>query len=107
MSSFRRFFKGYNIITVCWFCLFRGVSQRVSTAQLSRKLGIDYSNLLSLRHQMQENAYLHVDRTPLEDTETETDEMFQNAGKRGEVHLHPDDPLRKRANKKRTWHLSK
>lgn len=79
--------------------MIRGVSQGVSTAQLSGELAIDYSNLFFLRHQIQENAYLHADRTPLEDTET--DEMFQNAGQKGILHPNLDDPSRKRVNKKK------
>ena len=38
---------------------------------------------------------------PLEDEETEGDEMFQNAGAKGEPHQDPADPPRRRANKRR------
>ena len=40
-------------------------------------------------------------KSPLHDARTETDEMFQNAGKKGEKHSDPDDPPRRHANKKR------
>lgn len=39
--------------------------------------------------------------TPLPDQETESDEMFQNAGEKGRKHSDPDDPPRRRANKRR------
>ena len=37
----------------------------------------------------------------LPDTETETDEMFQNADEKGDPHLDPSDPPRRRGNKRR------
>lgn len=39
--------------------------------------------------------------TVLPDTETETDEMFQNAGEKGEPHLDPKDLPRRPGNKRR------
>jgi transposase len=39
--------------------------------------------------------------TPLPDQETESDEMFQNAGEKGHKHSDPEDPPRRRANKRR------
>jgi transposase-like protein len=42
-----------------------------------------------------------LDRTPLKDTEVEADEMYQNAGEKGVPHRDPEDPPRRRANKKR------
>ena len=42
-----------------------------------------------------------LDRGPLKDTEVEADEMYQNAGEKGVPHLDPDDPPRRRANKRR------
>jgi len=43
---------------------------------------------------------------PLDDAVTEADELFQNAGEKGQPHRDPDDPPRRRANQRRglgTW----
>lgn len=43
-----------------------------------------------------------ADSSPLAgDAEVEADEMFQNAGEKGIPHPDPDDPPRRRANKRR------
>ena len=62
----------------------RGFAQGVPTAQLARELDCDRSELLDLRHRLQEAAHRGRDRTPLEDRVLEADEAYQNAGeKRG------------------------
>lgn len=81
--------------------ILRGFTQGVSTAQLARELGCSRRNILKLRHILQSNAKLGLDRTPLKDAEVEADEMYQNAGEKGVPHLDPDDPPRRRANKRR------
>lgn len=50
---------------------------------------------------MQAAALLGRDRSPLGDAVTEGDEMFQNAGEKGDPHLDPADPPRRRANPQR------
>jgi len=57
--------------------------------------------LLDLRHKYQLMSQADLDRGPLKDTEVEADEMYQNAGEKGVPHLDPDDPPRRRANKRR------
>ncbi|MBA3754225.1 MAG: IS1595 family transposase [Nitrospira sp.] len=81
--------------------IIRGFTQGVSTAQLARELGCSRRHLLKLRHKYQSMSKLGLDRGPLEDTEVEADEMYQNAGEKGVPHLDPDDPPRRRANKRR------
>ena len=81
--------------------ILRGFSKGESTAGLARELGLDRSNLLKLRHRFQQNATHHLDNSPLPDAVTETDEAYQNAGEKGIPHPDPDDPPRRRANKKR------
>ena len=49
---------------------------------LSTELGINYKTILTLRHEIQANAEQLQPDTPLPDDETETDEMFQNAGEK-------------------------
>ncbi len=83
--------------------ILRGVAQGVSTAQLARELGCSYAMLLQLRHRLQGGVQDRLDepRPPLDDAAAEADEMFQNAGEKGVPHLDPDDPPRRRANKRR------
>lgn len=80
--------------------ILRGFVQGTPTLQLADELECDYSVLLGYRHKMQRSALLNLDTSPLEDMVTEGDEMFQNAGEKGDIHLDPNDPPRKRANKK-------
>lgn len=81
--------------------IIRGISKGESTAGLSRELKIDRSNLLYLRHALQQNAFGNRSKEALPDQETESDEMYQNSGEKGIPHLDPEDPPRRRANKKR------
>jgi transposase-like protein len=60
----------------------RGVAQGVPTAPLARELDRGRSQLLDLRHRLQESAYAGRPRMPLDDTVLEADEMDQNAGEK-------------------------
>jgi transposase-like protein len=62
--------------------ILRGVAQGVPTAQLARELGCDRSELLALRHRLQDAAYKNRDRMPLDDAVLEADEAYQNAGEK-------------------------
>jgi transposase-like protein len=62
--------------------ILRGIAQGTPTAQLARELGCDRKHLLELRHRLQEEGRLHLDRNPLGDTVVEADEMYQNAGEK-------------------------
>jgi transposase-like protein len=79
----------------------RGVAQGKSTKHLAEELGIDRSHLLKRRHTIQKLALEKLPASPLSDAETEADEMYQNAGEKGYKHDDPDDPPRRRANKRR------
>jgi len=57
--------------------------------------------VLELRNDFQDNARRHQPNTPLTDRHSETDEMCQNAGKKGTAHTELDDPPRWRANNRR------
>lgn len=81
--------------------LLRGFSQGVSTNHLSKELSVDYSCILAWRHRWQEFAFENRIRTPLSDSVQESDEVFINAGEKGEAHRRTDDPPRRRANKKK------
>jgi transposase len=82
--------------------ILRGISQGTSTAQLARELNRHRPHLLRLRHRLQDLAMKAADSSPLaSDAEVEADEMYQNAGEKGIPHPDPDDPPRRRANKRR------
>lgn len=60
----------------------RGIAQGVPTARLARELDCDRSELLRLRHRLQDAAYRDRDRMPLDDPVLEADEAYQNAGEK-------------------------
>jgi len=86
--------------------LLQGICKGISSAQLARELNISRQVVLSIRRVLQDAAQTMQPEDALPDTETETDEMFQNAGEKGEPHQDPKDPPRRRGNKRRghgTW----
>lgn len=62
--------------------LMRGFCKGEPTTVLAAELGLDYKVVLELRHAVQKNAQRAQPQTPLPDSQTETDEMFQNAGEK-------------------------
>lgn len=62
--------------------LTRGVLKGEPATVLAVELGLNYQVVLRLRHKLQANAQKLQPDTPLTDDETETDEMFQNAGEK-------------------------
>jgi hypothetical protein len=62
--------------------LMRGVLKGEPSKTLAAELDLNYRTVLTLRHQLQANAERLQPETPLTDDETETDEMFQNAGEK-------------------------
>ena len=62
--------------------IIRGFAQGVPTAQLARELECDRSELLNLRHRLQDLAFQNRDRMPLDDKVLEADEAYQNAGEK-------------------------
>jgi len=60
----------------------RGICKGESSNTLAAELELDYKTVLSLRHRIQANAEAQQPESPLPDKETETDEMFQNAGEK-------------------------
>ena len=72
--------------------ILRGFAQGTSTARLSRELACDRMKLLALRHKLQGNALLGLDRNPLGDAVVEADEMYQNAGEKRRPPPRPGRP---------------
>ena len=87
--------------------LLRGVSKGESSMKLAKELSLSRTTVHELRKHLQANAQSLQPDEPLVDEHVETDEMFHNAGRKGERHLDIDDPPRRRANKRRghgTYH---
>jgi transposase-like protein len=72
--------------------ILRGVAQAAPTAQMARELGCDRKHLLELRHRLQSNAALHLDRNPLGDAVIEADEAYVNAGEKRDPASRPGRP---------------
>ena len=82
--------------------ILRGIAQGTSTARLARELKRHRPHLPRLRHRLQALAMKAADSSPLAaDAAVEADEMYQNAGEKGIPHPDPNDPPRRRANKRR------
>ena len=62
--------------------LMRGICKGESSKELAAELDLNYGTVLKLRHDTQANAEKAQPNTPLPDQQTETDEMFQNAGEK-------------------------
>lgn len=62
--------------------ILRAIAQGAPTARLARELGRDRSQLLELRHRLQESAAAACPGAPLDDATLEADEMYQNAGEK-------------------------
>jgi hypothetical protein len=60
--------------------LLRGVVKGDSSAEIAREIGVSRQTVLQIRREIQANAEQHQPQTALRDRQTETDEMFQNAG---------------------------
>jgi len=87
----------YDCVTIV--LIIRGFTQGITTQQLAEELNRDYSSLLKRRHEIQKLALENRPDEPLSDMQAEADEMFANAGQKGEKHQDIDDPPRRRANK--------
>lgn len=66
--------------------LLRGVCQGVPSAKLAREIGVDRQTVMSMRRLLQSNAEAMQPTSALPDKHAETDEMFQNAGEKGDRH---------------------
>ena len=62
--------------------LLRGVTKGQPCAEIAREIGVSRPTVQAVRREIQANAERHQPQTPLSDSQTETDEMFQNAGEK-------------------------
>ena len=72
--------------------ILRGFAQGATTARLARELGCDRLELLKFRHKLQGLAFEHRDLDPLEDSDVEADEAYQNAGEKRRAAPRPGRP---------------
>lgn len=82
-------FEGSQLTPSQIVLLLRGFVQGVSSAQLSRELDLAYKTVLKWRQRVQANAERLQPHTPLADRQSESDEMFQNAGEKRRGTLRP------------------
>jgi transposase-like protein len=78
----RTIFEGAQLLPAQVVLLLRGVFQGQSSAQLARELELTEKTVLKWRHRLNDRAEAIQPDTPLLDTATESDEMFQNAGEK-------------------------
>lgn len=89
----------YDCITIV--LMLKGFAKGETTQLLSKELAVGYNCLLDWRHKLQEFSFENRNWSTLTDKEIESDEVFINAGEKGELHTDVDDPPRVRANKKK------
>jgi rubredoxin len=78
----RTVFEGRHFRPAQAILLLRGVSKGDPSAEIAREIGVSRQTVLEVRHEIQTNAERHQPQTPLQDNQTETDEMFQNSGEK-------------------------
>lgn len=81
--------------------MLRGFAKGASTQMIADELELDYGTVLKWRHLLQAQAIVPTEAETLPDDRVEADEMYQNAGEKGEEQDDPDDPPRQRANPRR------
>lgn len=81
--------------------MLRGCAKGASTQMIADELELDYGTVLKWRHLLQEQAIVPTEAETLPDDRVEADEMYQNAGEKGEEQDDPDDPPQQRANPRR------
>lgn len=75
-------FQQHHLTPMQVVLLIRGVLKGEPATTLAAELALNYQTVLTLRHDLQAQAEQLQPDTPLDDDETETDEMFQNAGEK-------------------------
>jgi transposase-like protein len=78
----RTIFEGAQLVPAQVVLLLRGVFQAQSSVHLARELDLTEKTVLKWRHRLHDQAEAIQPNTPLPDTATESDEMFQNAGEK-------------------------
>lgn len=74
--------QGTRLLCATIVLLLRGIVQGIPTQPLAQELEVGYETLLRWRHRLQAVGLAQLPTDPLPDAAVESDEMFQNAGKR-------------------------
>lgn len=93
-------FEGKHLRPAQAILLLRGICKGRPTATIAREIGVARQTAHDLRKAIQVNVERLQPAAPLPDRQPKTDEMFQNAGKKDELHADPADPPRRRANQR-------
>jgi transposase-like protein len=64
--------------------ILRGIAKGEPTARLARELGLSRRQMHTLRQRVQNNVYETLPTTPMSDPVVEADELYQNAGEKGQ-----------------------
>jgi len=96
-------FSGIHDDCIIIVLMLQGFIQGKTTKLLSEELDVNDANLLDWRHQLQEFSFENKDHSVVLDQEVESDEVFMNAGEKGDPHTKEEDPPRVRAHKKKEW----
>lgn len=75
-------FAGSHLRPAQVVLLLRGVCKGEPTATIAREIAVSRQTVHELRQALQTNAQRLQPSEPLPDTQTETDELFQNAGEK-------------------------
>src|SRR4030095_1765275 len=82
-------FAGSNLTPRCVVLLVRGICKGEPAAVLAEELSLSRKWLPRGRKRLQATGYTRLSSRALPDAETETDEMFQNAGEKRRQTLRP------------------
>lgn len=85
-------FAGHSLSPGQVVLLLRGVCKGETTQTLSQELGRSRLTVHTLRKELQANGIAEQATTPLPDAQTETDEMYQNAGEKRSAAPRPARP---------------
>jgi transposase-like protein len=64
--------------------ILRGIAKGEPTARLARELDLSRRQMHTLRQRVQSNVYESLPTTPMRDRVVEADELYQNAGEKGQ-----------------------
>lgn len=78
----RTVFEGRYFRPAQAILLLRGVTKGQPSAEIAREIGVSRQTVHEVRQEIQANGQRHQPQTALVDQQTETDEMFQNAGEK-------------------------
>jgi transposase-like protein len=85
-------FEGRSLTPAQVVLVLRGVCKGQPSAEIGREISLTRQTVLSIRREIQTRAEKIVPQSTLTDSQTETDEMFQNAGEKRNPSPRQDRP---------------